>query len=229
MIDKKTSHAIVATTEALWQVECQSKAFLDAFQGKERGHRIADLVEEVTVRHLEQHFDVKHEMSRGKRKPRSMGDMWLACGGIYNPVNVKAGVYGIKGQPNLVSLAKLTQALLDRAIDSYYLLFVKFTDSDPPVADVELVNLLGHLEFVHFNSGPGQMMLRADRFMGRERSDVLIDAPSVEVSVDSLLTMRRAGNKSLVHIRATKLAALEKKVKAFDPTIQIDQTKLHLG
>ncbi len=155
--------------------------------------------------------------------------MWLACGGIYNPINVKSGVYGVGGQPNLVSLTKLTRTLLDRVIDSYYLLLVKFTDSDPPEANVELINLLGHLEFVHFDSGTGQMMLQADRFMGRERSDVLIDAPSVEVSVDRLLAMRRDGNEKLVRIRATKLAALEKKAEAFDPTVQIDQTELNLG
>ena len=66
-----------------------------------------------------------------------MGDLWLGSSGMYNPINVKAGVYGVGGQPNLVSLAKLTDGLLDHVIDSYYLLFVKFADTDPPTADVE--------------------------------------------------------------------------------------------
>lgn len=230
MLDRATSQAVVTSTEELWRVECQGEAFLGAFRGKERGHRIADLVEEVTVEHLEQHFEVRHElMNTGARRARSMGDLWLACGGMFNPINVKAGVYGVGGQPNLVSLAKLTDALLDRLIDSYYLLLVKFTDADAPEPDVEMINLLGHLEFVHFDSGTGQMMLRADRFMKRERGDLLIEAPPIQESVDRLLAMRREGNESLARIRARKQAALERKAARFDPTAAIDQSMLRLG
>ena len=229
MIDAETQQLVVDATTELWEIQSTYAAFLSAFQGKERGHRIADLVEELTVTHLEGTFDVKHELRGGSRRARSMGDLWLGSSDMYNPINVKAGVYGVGGQPNLVSLAKLTEALLDHLIDSYYLLFVKFTDTNPPKADVELINLLGYLEFVHFDSGTGQMMLRADRFMKRMETGESDVEASVSDALARLLDMRREGDQNLAENRAKKLAALEKKAAAFDPRLGIDQRGLELG
>ena len=48
-----------------------------------------------------------------------MGDIWIKADGIYNPVNIKAGIV-TAGMPNIVSLAKLLTRLLKHQIDSYY-------------------------------------------------------------------------------------------------------------
>lgn len=160
-----------------------------------------------------------------------MGDLWLASGGMYNPVNVKAGVYGVGGQPNLVSLAELTSGLLRHVIDSYYLLLVKFTDAEEPEPDVEFINLLDHLDYVHFDSGTGQMMLRADRFMRRMEEGGGGPGVSLGVvdAVERLLEMRRRGDGQLATNRAEKLAELELLAAVFDPEAGIDQTELELG
>lgn len=231
MIDLETQARIVESASELWQERRSDEGFVAAFFGKERGHRIADLVEEWTVEHLEAAFDVKHEMSNGRRRARSMGDLWLASAGMYNPVNVKAGVYGVGGQPNLVSLAKLTDYLLRHVIDSYYLLFVKFSDAKQPEVDVEMINLLDHLDYVHFDSGPGQMMLRADRFMRRMENGVEEAGGSLGVgpAVERLLDMRRRGDQQLVTNRAANLEALEKRAAVFDPEADIDQRQIELG
>ena len=228
VIDPRTQALIVASVADLWREQRTDPTFIDAFQGKERGHRIADYVEAVTVEKLEGSFDVKHEVSNGQRRARGMGDLWLLSSGIYNPINVKAGVLGVGGQPNLVSLAKLTSAMLDHIVDCYYLLFVKFTDAAPPEVDVELINLLDYLDYVHFDSGTGQMMLRADRFLNRPKDTEPVPT-DLTTAIARLLEMRRRGNESLARIRATKLAALEERALTFDSAVGIDQSGLELG
>lgn len=94
-----------------------------------------------------------------------MGDLWLHDNGIYHPVNVKTGIVGSEGQPNLVSLKKILQALMARQIDSFYLLIVKMhirTQKIDP--SVYIVDMLDWLDYVTFDSGPGEMMLKAVKF-----------------------------------------------------------------
>jgi hypothetical protein len=95
-----------------------------------------------------------------------MGDIWLEDNDIYHPINVKSGLVGSEGQPNLVSLKKVLNAILSRWIDSYYLLIVKLEIPEPGRIrpTVYLVDMLNHLDLVTFDSGPGQIMLRARAF-----------------------------------------------------------------
>ncbi len=94
-----------------------------------------------------------------------MGDLWLEAGGVYNPVNIKAGEYGKNGQPNLVSLKRVLTALADCLIDSYYLLIMKIERTSAGfVPHVYFVDMLDFLDYTVFNSGPGQMMLKEAYF-----------------------------------------------------------------
>src|SRR5690242_14677112 len=129
---------------------------------KERGHGLADWVEDVTVTMLNRRYagHVAFQRSGDDRRRRSMGDIWIESGGVFNPINIKTGVKepGRRsgGQPNLVSLSKLTQAVFRRWIDSYYLLFIRFIATDPPDVDVTLVDLLHIVEdYAHFDAGTG--------------------------------------------------------------------------
>lgn len=58
---------------------------------------------------------------------------------------------------------------MSRQIDSYYLLMVKLLIAGEPttpiVPSVYLVDMLDWLEYVTFDSGPGQIMLKAKRFI----------------------------------------------------------------
>jgi hypothetical protein len=125
---------LVTTLQRDWDLEVQSERFRDICAGKERGHRIADYSEEQTVGFIKQDaFPIAFEHGpTGLPRARSMGDIWLQSGSprIYNPINVKAGIAGVGGQPNMVSLEKLTQAILDHIIDSYWLLLLHFTIND---------------------------------------------------------------------------------------------------
>ena len=104
---------------------------------------MADFVDERTTALLEAHFVTRFQSGKGgAARARSMGDVWLKSGGLFNPINVKTGVAGANGQPNLVSLKKLLRALLNDHIDSYYLLLVKFRLTVPVACAVYFVDML---------------------------------------------------------------------------------------
>jgi len=183
----------VATLQRDWDNEVRSEGFRAICAGKERGHRIADHAEERTVGFIEQEgFPVAFEHGRDKLpRARSMGDIWLRSGTpfIYNPINVKAGIAGVSGQPNMVSLEKLTKALLNHLIDSYWLLLIRVTVGDEHhAAHITLVNIFDYLDFMHFDSGPGQLMLRSDAFYAH-----LIDPEAGPNRVDPRTDRRTSG------------------------------------
>lgn len=166
MIESTIRKSIREMTTRFWFAQSKSDVFVEMAQGKEVGHRIADYVDEQTVLMLQGHFSCYHEVKKnGKKKPRSMGDVWIESNGVLSPVNVKSGKKGSNGQPNLVALGRLLEYLAKGYIDSYYLLFIKFEiASGALVPHVHLVDLLESLRFTHFNSGPGQIMLKEKEF-----------------------------------------------------------------
>src|SRR5450830_966310 len=93
-------------SEDYWASEVKEPEFIRIAAGKEIGHKIGDMVDEKTTQLLKDcgKFNILHQQSNGAAASRSMGDLWLEAGGVYNPVNIKAGEYGKNGQPNLVSL-----------------------------------------------------------------------------------------------------------------------------
>ena len=154
-------------TERYWATEVRTAEFVRIAAGKEIGHKIGDMVDEKTTRLLKDcgRFDIRHQQSRGQAAGRSMGDLWLEAGFIYNPVNIKAGEYGKNGQPNLVSLKRVLVALAGCLIDSYYLLIMKVGQTASGYEPhVYFVDMLDFLDYTVFNSGPGQMMLREAHF-----------------------------------------------------------------
>ncbi len=167
MIDSETAEHIRTLTLAFWQEEVTKPQFVAQAVGKEIGHRIASLVEERTTALLEQTFRTARQRNRqGKAVDRSMGDIWVFSQGIFNPINVKAGEANQGGQPNIVALRKLLRAILSHQIDSYYLLIVKMVIGKDSIAlnNVYLADILDHLDYVAFDSGPGQMMLKEKSF-----------------------------------------------------------------
>jgi hypothetical protein len=237
VLAQATQKEIIKATEALWRAKCSSPelaAYLN--RKKEKGHGLADWVEEQTVEMLEAHFGPRatHQLDPktkdGERRARSMGDIWIESGGIFNPVNIKTGVKKpgrSTGQPNLVSLRKLTEAVYRHWIDSYYLLFVHFVADDPPTSQVALADLL-HIvqDYAHFDSGTGQLMLKAGKFDDPpEPIYVVVDR---QTAIDRLLLIRKEGDRSLMENRAATLAETIEKVEDFDPDAEIDQEGLGL-
>ena len=77
-------------TEQYWVTEVRTAEFVRIAAGKEIGHKIGDMVDEKTTQLLKDcgRFDIRHQQSRGQAASRSMGDLWLEAGFIYNPVNI---------------------------------------------------------------------------------------------------------------------------------------------
>jgi hypothetical protein len=233
MLDKSTQREIARTIEARWTERCEAGEMASYMQRKERGHGLADFVEDVTVTMLKARYKqrVAFQGSGAKRRRRSMGDVWIEGGGVFNPVNIKAGVKepGRRsgGQPNLVSLTKLTEAVFRRWIDSYYLLFVRFIASEPAGVSVTLVDLL-HIaeEYAHFDAGTGQLMLRAAKFDDPPPPVYTIADP--KAALEHLLAVRRDGNERLIAKRRQDFKKIQREMAGFDGTAPLDQTGLEL-
>jgi hypothetical protein len=229
VIAKADQARLLATLQRDWDNEIESGRFRDICAGKERGHRIADYAEERTVDFVMQDaFPVAFEHGPDRvPRDRSMGDIWLMSGSprIYNPINVKAGIAGVGGQPNMVSLEKLTQALLNHLIDSYWLLLLRFEISDSEIlAGIKLVNILDYLDFMHFDAGPGQIMLRSDRFYAHLEKGGATQPLNLFDAVERLIELRRDGDERLTVNREKRRLALEAKAETFDPTLPVDQS-----
>lgn len=164
-IEQVTQSQIVDLTNSHWERHTQDQGFADLISGKEPGHRMADYVDDRTTSLLKVNMDTRYEGDRkGSPKKRSMGDIWVHSQGIFNPINVKSGLLGSKGQPNVVSMQKLLDYIFQRWIDSYYLLIIKFDITSRITHQTYLVDLLDWTEFIAYDAGPGQIMLHEQDF-----------------------------------------------------------------
>ena len=213
-IDPKTCAEITSRTLEMWEEKAaKDEVFLGLTRGKERGHKMADFVDEVTTALLKAHFVTRFQTGKaGTARSRSMGDVWLKSNGMFNPINVKTGVSGTKGQPNLVSLKKLLRALLNDQIDSYHLLFVKFELGDAVHPKVVLVDLLDHLEFATYDDGPGQMMLLEGKFFDAMGGRHRVTSTSTVKKIDRLFALLKDGNRRLFANRQRTIAVFEKQI-----------------
>jgi hypothetical protein len=208
-----------------WTKEVRTDHFVALAAGKEIGHKIGDMVDEKTTELLTglDEFQIAHQLKKdGSRASRSMGDLWVKGGGIYNPINVKGGEFGKKGRPNLVSLKKVLSALADGVIDSYYLLIMKIEhNGDYLVPNVYLVDMLDFLDYTAFDSGPGQTMLKERQFY--PAVDALYEKglyrrePRLSVSdkIDKLLEMLRKADLALTIERDKKRRKIELQVEKY--------------
>lgn len=247
MITPEDQDKVKDLTNSYWLEEVKTSGFRSIFSGKEIGHRIADYVDENTTAMLRSAFDTKDEVDAGgKARARSMGDIWLKSNGIYNPINVKAGEAGKNGQPNMVSLTKLLDALMAREIDSYYLLIVKMylyngngKEASPTTAKVPdrivpavfFVDMLDYLDFVTFDSGPGQTMLKEKSFYEFVESGKEFKQLMLTEKVSKLIDLLEDGDARLIKNRRVKMERLRADfVKhSNNANTQIDQRNLRLG
>jgi hypothetical protein len=235
VISKTDQRRLLATLEREWDTEVASSEFKRLCRGKERGHRIADRVEERTVEFIRADgFPVAFQHGLDKKGPsdRSMGDIWLLSGSppIYNPINVKAGIASGSGQPNMVALEKLTKAILNHEIDSYWLLLIRIDASLAELtASMMLINIFDYLDLMAFDSGPGQLMLRSKLFYDYIQAGGKPSPLTLSETVRRLVEIRHDGDARLFQNRRRKLAQLKKKEETFDAERPVDQsnTRLH--
>lgn len=215
MLPRRTIGAIKAQALEYWQAEVRKPYFVSIAKGKEIGHRLADLVDEKTCAVITLNWLTRQQCDQaGAKRSRSMGDVWVESSGIYHPVNVKTGIVGAEGQPNMVSLKKVVNGILQRWIDSYYLLIVKVELSAVIVPTVYMVDLLDCFDFLTSDSGPGQIMLRAARFF-REYDERHCPVLSIQEKLERLMKMYEDGERRLRENRARDVLKYKEQVREF--------------
>lgn len=235
MLSSDIIDEIRQSVHSFWTEEARKEEFRNMAQGKEIGHRIADYVDEKTTSYLHAHYSVVFEQSKnGKKLARSMGDLWLKENGIYHPVNIKTGTTNV-GQPNMVALRKLLKRFLQKQVDSYYLLMIKFLslDDETVAPNVYFVDMLDYLEYLHFDSGPGQIMLRSKNFFESFNSHE-IKSRDFPAKADFLMNMLEEADKKLFINRTGKREELQEMVNQYKrlETFKIsphDQEELNLA
>lgn len=234
MLTEYTRQKIVSHTKKFWGEHVATKQFTDLAAGKEIGHRIADYVDDQTVAYLkvDPEITVGHEMNiAGSVAKRSMGDLWVLSDDVYNPINIKAGIT-VNGNPNVVSLAKLIDRLFKHQIDSYYLLIIKTPLVDGSiigtVPKVFLIDLLDYLDFINFDAGPGQVMLKERELYAELESGNTPPVLSVEEKVRKCMEIMEDGYARLQRNRERQLDKYRTNLQAFSAE-EINQGELHFG
>ena len=247
MITHEDQADVIERTQSYWAKEVETERFRAIFAGKEIGHRIADYVDEHTTGMLAASFDTRQQLdARGRPRARSMGDIWLRSSGIYNPINVKAGEAGKNGQQNLVSLTKQLDALLGREIDSYYLLIVKMRFQERPPSEgtrrptvntqkilpnVYLVDMLDYLDYVTFDSGPGQCMLKEKQFYDFCDGGAKPPERRIGEKVARLIDLLEDGDRRLIENRRKKMNRIRSSFARYETLNShvVDQRALNIG
>lgn len=214
MINDEIVQEICTLVQNFWDEGVTRPDFIAMAAGKEIGHRIADAVDERTTSFLQGRYETRFETGvGGKKRSRSMGDVWLKANGIFHPINVKTGEYGSNGQPNMTAMGKILEALLTRQIDAYYLLIVKLrlpkVDENGIIPIVYFVDMLDYLDAMTFDSGPGQIMMREVQFYALLNSNRLPVQLTLRQKVGKLFSMLEDGERRLIMNRERRLRKLE--------------------
>ena len=169
MLSSRILTSIHTEATEYWRDEFRKPEILGIAKGKEIGHRLADLVDEKTTALLTVNYLTKHQRdAQGRKRSRSMGDIWLWDNGIYHPVNVKTGIIG----------------------------------SD-------------WLEYVTFDSGPGQLMLKAVKFFNEFDPTAVKPTTTIKDKVRRLMDLYEDGERRLKENREKDLDDYRRHFEAF--------------
>ncbi len=205
-LDKNLQDRIVNLTDQHWSKHVQDRGFAELIDGKEPGHRMADYVDDRTCSLLKVNLDTRYEGdTKGSPRKRSMGDIWISSQGIFNPINVKTGLQAQNGQPNVVSMQKLLDYLFNRWIDSYHLLIIKFAISDDITHKSYLIDLLDWTDYITYDAGPGQIMLKEKDFFDAFDSGHIPRMRPVKEKVESLFLLFENQLRALIVNRQDRI------------------------
>jgi len=206
----------------------ENKHFYDMATGKEGGHQLSDKVDQLSTGIVQTRFPMKsgYQHKSGKICTRSMGDIWFKNSqSEWNPINVKTGLVGSEGQPNIVSLKRVMTNIIEHKIDSYYLLLIKFEiDKKRKMIShsVHLTDILDWLQLtgkdsvVTFNSGPGQTMLKAKKFYEYLSSDYAPEKLNVKTKMAHLMELFLEGERNLIRDRERDRKKFERVYEEFE-------------
>jgi len=236
MIDKATRLKVQKIVEEFWSKKAEVDGdFKRLLSGTgEVGHSIAAFVQADTIEELSEkgvEIGIQTNKASGKPLKRSFGDFWIRSNGIYNPVNIKAGEFDKNGQPNLVSLSRLLSFLLHEQVDCYYVLIIKISqvsvkDKMRFIPHVYFVDMLDYLDYVSYNAGPGQLMIKEKEFYKALESGKTTKHLSVDERVLKLASIFQEGLDRLILDRRKKMTKKLGQASGFKSS-GLDQSKLH--
>lgn len=132
---------------------------------KEPGHTYGEAVEEVLANKLieiSSDFSLPTKTKNSGRQTRKMEDIRF----MEDLINIKLGYEKGKGQPNMVSFNRLSKNFCNGTIDSYWILVIDVTGKtkEELKTKVYFFNLYDHLDYIHYDYGTGQTMLKEKQF-----------------------------------------------------------------
>ena len=230
MIAPKLHSKIRRLADKYWTRKIQERGFAELIDGKEPGHRIADYVDDKTTALLKVKLDTRYEGNEnGSIKKRSMGDIWVHSQNVFNPVNIKSGLQDMKGLPNVVSMQKLLDYLFKNWIDAYYLLIIKFDTKarDGITHKAYFFDLLDWIEFITYDAGPGQIMLREQEFYEEYDSGKMPKERSIQEKASILFGLFEQKIEILLSNRQKRLERQRDQFKQFsEEDFSLDQSKM---
>lgn len=131
--------------------------------GKEKGHSNASPMEDVIREIL-----IEKLGGDETNKDRSLADVMLD-GNLINvkfgsPKKGKNGTFKY-GQPNMCAMNRIVDLFYKKnKIDSYYIIKVNLNSSDDSTYSLHVFDMLDYVDFLTWNSGTGQIMLKESDF-----------------------------------------------------------------
>ena len=124
-------------------------------------------------------------------------------------------------------MQKLLDYILKTWIDSYYLLIIKFRVSGALSHKACLIDLLDWTDFITYDAGPGQIMLREKDFYEAFDSGHTPKRRPISSKVDNLFSLFEKGVYSLFANRKQRLKRQREQVEGFaERKFVVDQSDM---
>lgn len=161
---------------------------------KEPGHTYGEAVEELLVKRLvkeDSQFLAPIKKKGSGKQTRKMEDLLYVKSLIKYLINIKLGYEKGDGQPNMVSFNRLVKSYHSNEIDSYYILIVNVfgKTKDNLVTKEYIFNLFDYLDYVNYNYGTGQIMLKekqffadydSNKYFNNSKKDIMIKLSEID-------------------------------------------------
>jgi hypothetical protein len=186
MLSKSDLEYILLKTKELLP-ECLTEVGFDPTV-KEPGHTYGEAVEELLVKKLvneDSQFLAPIKKKGSGKQTRKMEDLLYIKSLITYLINIKLGYEKGGGQPNMVSFNRLVKNYHSNKIDSYYILIIDVVGKtkDNLVTKEYIFNLFDYLDYVNYNYGTGQIMLKEKQFFADYDSNKYFDNSKKDIMI----------------------------------------------
>lgn len=192
MISKSDLEYILIKTKELIP-ECLEECGFDPTV-KEPGHSYGESVEELLVKKIveqDNQFLAPIKKKGSGKQTRKMEDLIFSKNLIKNLINIKLGYEKGDGQPNMVSFNRLVKKYHSKEIDSYYILIIDVSGKtkDSLTTKEYMFNLFDYLDYVNYNYGTGQIMLKekqffadydSNKYFNNNKKDIMIKLSEID-------------------------------------------------